>query len=83
MVTPEYLPPKTQNLIDLIIGLTDDTSKLTKKVKVRKLVIKRNFYDPDTILRHEEKERLTSLAQREFLIKSCGFVETVILCAIS
>lgn len=49
---------------------------IIRKKKVKKN--KRNYYKADDIGENDERERCTSLAQREYLIKSCGLLQTVI-----
>lgn len=48
---------------------------IIRKKKVKKN--KRNFYKADDIGENDERERCTSLAQREYLIKSCGMLQSV------
>lgn len=46
-----------------------------KKKKTKKN--KRNYYKPDDIGEHDERERCTSMAQREYLVKSVGLLQSV------
>lgn len=46
-----------------------------KKKKAKKN--KRNYYKPDDIGEHDERERVTSMAQREYLVKSVGLLQGV------
>ena len=48
---------------------------IIRKKKVKK--DKRNFYKPDDIGENDERDRCMSLAQREYLIKSCGLLQSV------
>jgi tubulin polyglutamylase TTLL6/13 len=38
---------------------------------------KRNYFKADDIVEHDERERCTSLAQREYLVKSVGLLQSV------
>ncbi|CAO1410125.1 unnamed protein product [Diamesa serratosioi] len=48
---------------------------IIRKKKVKK--DKRNFYKADDIGENDERDRCTSLAQREYLIKSCGLLQSI------
>jgi tubulin polyglutamylase TTLL6/13 len=48
---------------------------IVRKKKVKKN--KRNYYKPDDIGESDERERCTSMSQREYLVKSCGLLQTV------
>jgi tubulin polyglutamylase TTLL6/13 len=48
---------------------------VVKKKKLKKN--KRNYYKPDDIGENDERERCTSMAQREYLVKSCGLLQAV------
>lgn len=50
----------------------EDTIKKKKSKKN-----KRNYYKPDDIGEHDERERVTSMAQREYLVKSVGLLQAV------
>lgn len=48
---------------------------IVKKKKLRKN--KRNFFKADDIGEYDERDRCTSMAQREYLVKSCGLLQAV------
>lgn len=50
---------------------------IVKKKKLKKN--KRNFFKADDIGENDERDRCTSLAQREYLVKSCGLLQAVSL----
>lgn len=56
-------------------GMTGE-DEVIKKKKPKKN--KRNYYKPDEISENDERDRCTSLSQREYLVKSCGLLQTVI-----
>lgn len=58
-------------------GEDDDGKMSIKKRKPVKAVQKSDGYQVDLIPEMEEKERLSLLSQREFLIRSCGLIQMV------
>jgi tubulin polyglutamylase TTLL6/13 len=48
---------------------------IVRKKKVKKN--KRNFFKPDDIGESDERERATSMSQRDFVVKSSGLLQTV------
>lgn len=48
---------------------------VVKKKKTKKN--KRNYFKPDDIGENDERDRCTSLSQREYLIKSCGMLQAI------
>ncbi|KAG5680097.1 hypothetical protein PVAND_009623 [Polypedilum vanderplanki] len=54
------------------IGEGDDFIRKKKSKKN-----KRNFFKPDEIVEHDERERLASMAQREYLVKSVGLLQNI------
>lgn len=48
---------------------------IVRKKKVKKN--KRNFFKADDIGESDERERATSMSQRDFVVKSCGLLQTV------
>ncbi|XP_058453437.1 tubulin polyglutamylase TTLL13-like isoform X2 [Malaya genurostris] len=65
----------------LCAGEDGALSALKKKMKKRKpkVVKKRDEYSPDFIVDYEERERIALLAQRDFLIRTCGLVQNIYL----
>lgn len=55
-------------------NLTGEDDVVRKK-KAKKN--KRNYYKPDEIGESDERERVTSMSQREYLVKSCGLLQMV------
>lgn len=55
-------------------NLTGEDDVVRKK-KVKKN--KRNYFKPDEIAEIDERDRCASTAQREYLIKSCGLLQSV------
>lgn len=49
--------------------------EIIKKKKVKKN--KRNYFKADDVVEHDERERLASMAQREYLVKSVGLLQSV------
>lgn len=56
-------------------NLGEGGEDVIKKKKSKKN--KRNYYKPDDIGEHDERERVTSMAQREYLVKSVGLLQVV------
>lgn len=46
-----------------------------KKKKAKKS--KRNYFKPDDIGENDERDRCTSMSQREYLVKSCGILQAI------
>jgi adenylate kinase len=49
--------------------------EIVRKKKAKKN--KRNYFKPDEIVEHDERERFASMAQREYLVKSVGLLQNV------
>lgn len=52
--------------------------EIVRKKKAKKN--KRNYFKPDEIVEHDERERFASMAQREYLVKSVGLLQNVSSC---
>lgn len=63
----------------LCTGEDGTLTSMKKKMKKRKpkVIKEKDFYSPDVILDYEERERIALLAQRDFLIRTCGLVQNV------
>ncbi|XP_055639661.1 tubulin polyglutamylase TTLL13-like isoform X2 [Toxorhynchites rutilus septentrionalis] len=55
------------------------TAKKQMKKRKPKVIPKKDDYSPDYIPDYEERERLALLAQRDFLIRTCGLVQNIYL----
>jgi tubulin polyglutamylase TTLL6/13 len=56
-------------------NLGEGGEEYTRKRKLKKN--KRNYFKADEIVEHDERERLASMAQREYLVKSVGLLQSV------
>lgn len=56
-------------------NLGEGGEDVIRKKKAKKN--KRNYYKPDDIGEHDERERITSMAQREYLVKSVGLLQAI------
>ncbi|XP_039432083.1 tubulin polyglutamylase TTLL13-like isoform X2 [Culex pipiens pallens] len=65
----------------LCTGEDGTLTSMKKKMKKRKpkVIKEKDFYSPDVILDYEERERIALLAQRDFLIRTCGLVQNIYL----
>ncbi|KAL7033871.1 hypothetical protein ACKWTF_007758 [Chironomus riparius] len=54
------------------LGEGDET---VRKKKAKKN--KRNYFKPDDVVEHDERERFASMAQREYLVKSVGLLQNI------
>ncbi|XP_055546246.1 tubulin polyglutamylase TTLL13-like isoform X2 [Wyeomyia smithii] len=65
----------------LCAGEDGALSAIKKKAKKRKPkpIKKKDEFSPDYIVDYEERERMALLAQRDFLIRTCGLVQNIYL----
>ncbi|XP_053690875.1 tubulin polyglutamylase TTLL13-like [Sabethes cyaneus] len=60
-------------------GTLSAIKKKAKKRKPKQPVKKKDEFTPDYIVDYEERERMALLAQRDFLIRTCGLVQNIYL----